>query len=137
MKKIVTGCVILIAACSLTACSNYFASKSSATAANPLDQPIATSNSAGGPLGGSLASGMDEIDLSKVARALDKAPGTETKWTNALSGKTYSIKPVQKINVSGYQFCRSYSFSVEKNGNAQQMNSRACIGKDGNWQDVG
>lgn len=141
MKKVLPGLIILVISLTITACSNLssmFQSKPAPTTTeNPLDQPLATTNATGGPLGGNLAAGMDQIDLAKVARALDKAPGTETKWTNALSGVTYSIKPIQKITVSGYQFCRSYAFTRTKGGDVQQMNSRACIGNSGAWQDVG
>lgn len=142
MKKRLIQLSLLGAIMSLTACTNmnnFFGSEPSKSQkpVNPLDQPLASTNVQGGPVGGSLASGMDSIDKSKASHALDKAPGTETKWTNSISGATYLIKPVQKLSVSGYQFCRSYYFSLTKQGNTQQMTGRACIGNDGNWQDIG
>jgi surface antigen len=141
MRTIFYRIVLLLVVFTLASCANLssmFQSKAAPTKPeDQLNQPLAETDAKGGPLGGRLAAGMDEIDLSKVARALDKAPGTETKWTNAVSGVTYAIKPVQKITVSGYQFCRSYAFTREKGGDVQQMNSRACIGNDGAWQDVG
>lgn len=141
MRAIVYRMILLVATLTLASCANLssmFQSKPApAKPADQLDQQLATTDAKGGPLGGRLAAGMDQIDLAKVARALDKAPGTETKWTNVVSGVTYSIKPIQKITVSGYQFCRSYAFTREKGGDVQQMNSRACIGNDGAWQDVG
>lgn len=88
------------------------------------------------PIAGNFEQRMDSIDKSKLSKALDKALGKMTEWTNDMTGITYRIVPTQKIVVDGNQFCRKYTITVIKNQDSQELSGSACVTEDGNWHSV-
>lgn len=128
--------VVLFGFCvALTACSmgpNQYASNES----SGQGQPLGAGTTPGVAIGGSIASSMDEIDKTKLTRALDKSPGTSTQWVNESTGTHYSVTPIKKTSVNGNSLCRQYQLSATRNGNTQSMNGTACVASDGAWSEV-
>lgn len=87
-------------------------------------------------IGGSIASSMDEIDRTKLARALDKSPGTSTSWVNSGNGTSYTVTPIRKLAVNGNSLCRQYQLTAVRGGNRQAMTGTACVASDGAWSEV-
>ena len=101
---------------------------------NPIPvQPVATT---GESLGGNVERSMDNNDRIKMSRALDKAPGGSTTWVNRATGISYTVTPVKKVVLNGNPYCRTYSMSATRGGQASNAGGTACIGQSGNWESV-
>jgi len=85
---------------------------------------------------GSINKMMETEDKVKLSRALDKAPGKITVWTNQRSGFSYSVTPVRKIVIDNNPFCREYEIIATKANNEQKAQGTACIGSDGDWHTI-
>lgn len=109
---------------------------SSNTQAMGQEGTLGAGTVAGVPIGGSIAGSMDENDRVKLTRALDKAPGKATDWTNANSGTHYTVTPIRKLTVNGNGLCRQYQVVAERSGQSQQMTGTACVASDGAWSEV-
>ncbi len=90
----------------------------------------------GGSLGGYIEQFMDANDKSKMARALDGTLGKSTAWKNPVSGASFAVTPISKVNM-GSGICRSYSVSMNKAGVTDKVGGTACIGDDGVWHTAG
>lgn len=84
----------------------------------------------------SIEKTMDANDKVKMSKALDKAPGKTTEWTNDLIGITYSVTPIKKVVLNNNPFCREYEIVIAKKGNMNTVRGTACIAEDGNWHTI-
>lgn len=144
MQKIFFKMTLLIAAISLTACSNMSGIPGFGTdvqAANKglpatsVDESGRETNvnitmTGGGEIG--LRS-MDAQDKNKMSRALDSGTGKETHWQNGATGITYAVTPIRKVVIQGNPFCREYHVVVMKGKYRREMNGTACVTTDGSW----
>jgi surface antigen len=87
-------------------------------------------------IGGSTERSMDANDKLKMSKALDKAPGKSTEWTNDRTGITYNVTPVKKIVINNNPFCREYETVITRRSNSNTLTGTACIGDDGNWHSL-
>lgn len=101
-------------------------------------QPIDVSNvNTKDPLiGGSIERSMDANDKVKMSKALDKAPGKSTTWTNERMGITYTVTPIKKIVINNNPFCREYETMISRKSYSNSVRGTACIGDDGNWHSL-
>jgi surface antigen len=101
-------------------------------------KPIDVSNvNTNDPLiGGSTEKSMDANDKIKMSKALDKAPGKPTEWTNERTGITYTVTPIKKIVINNNPFCREYETVIAHRSNSNSVKGTACIGDDGNWHSL-
>ncbi len=108
----------------------------------PRDQntikPLAVSDipSSGAPIGGSIEKAMDKSDRNRMLKALDKAPGKPTTWTNNRTSIKYVVVPTRKIVINDNPFCRKYQTTASRGESTKQMFGTACVGSDGNWHSV-
>jgi surface antigen len=130
------GTLGLIIGLGLTACSTDIFSDKESRVTNQTNTNAGTTNASGASIGGNIQSAMDEIDKSKMSKALDSAIGKPTHWTNENTGIAYTVTPTEKVNVSGYTFCRKYTATATKGEHEQQTSGTACIGADSNWQSI-
>ena len=138
--------IFLLFSISLSACSSTFFPQTSSTPAhhaaaknqvaeNDLTPRTGeTVNNAA--VAGNLEYSMDEIDKSKMFRALDKAPGKSTQWVNANTGITYTVVPTEKVVVNGNPYCRKYTTTASRNSKEKQFGGTACISANGGWEPV-
>jgi surface antigen len=144
MNNSVKIALTLVVLSSLASCSTFRKNPNMSVANNTAITPesIQESIAAGeqavksNPIGGNIANGMDELDRSKLSHALDKAPGKETTWVNAISGVHYTVVPVKKISINGFQFCREYNVKATTGSNTRDFTGNACIAANGNWREV-
>lgn len=126
--------VVLVAAGLILSACSQFSTKSTDTMQVATNSPggltEATSNA---PVGGSAENSMDEIDKSKLSRALDGGLGKATSWENANTGTTYTVVPTAKLTIGGNPFCRKYTVTKEKGTNKNEVNGTACVSTDGAW----
>jgi surface antigen len=107
--------------------------------AEPHDQntlqsvPLGAAPTNNEPVGGSLEKSMDSDDKIKMSRALDKAPGKTTSWTNNHNGMHYAVTPIRKIVLKDNPFCRVYQMVATRGSHAKEISGTACISEDGNW----
>jgi len=87
-------------------------------------------------IGGSIERSMDANDKAKMSKALDKAPGKSTVWTNDRMGITYTVTPIKKIVINNNPFCREYETMISRKYNSNTQHGTACIGDDGNWHSL-
>ena len=127
--------VILAAGLLLTACSTQRSTSS-------VDELQVASNSTSGglteatsnaPVGGGAQHSMDDIDQSKLSRALDGGVGKATTWQNANTGIKYTVVPTGKLTIGGNPFCRKYTVTTEKGNSTNQVSGTACVSTDGAW----
>ncbi|MBA3660394.1 MAG: hypothetical protein H0W64_01570 [Gammaproteobacteria bacterium] len=104
---------------------------------NNIDSPPPPVMASQGEMGGNLSRAMDSIDKSKLSHALDKPVGKSSQWTNDSTGTKYTVIPVEKVTIEGNSYCRRYRTTAQRNGNANESVGVACVGADGNWQQVG
>ena|SRR3990167_7749230 len=90
----------------------------------------------GAPVGGSMENAMDNIDKTKMFRALDNPPGKVTQWVNANTGITYTVTPIRKTTVNGNRFCRQYRITMHSINKDNEIEGTACVASDGNWEAV-
>ncbi|MDR3491798.1 MAG: hypothetical protein P4M12_07145 [Gammaproteobacteria bacterium] len=153
MNKILINLTLIAAICSIAGCSSYFSHSKDATPTKPsLFNPMNSVNStnpatampgtatqeevAGVSAGGSLRKSMDNEDITKMSRAMDKSPGKSTHWTNGISGITYTVTPIRAVVVNGNHFCRKYTLTATKGTYTKDTSGTACVGNDTNWKDV-
>lgn len=105
------------------------------TAVNPSGQEekVKVTMTGGGEVG--LRS-MDANDKSKMAHALDVAPGKATSWVNAASGIQYTVTPKRKLVIENNPFCREYDVVAEKGTFSRTITEKACVMSDGNWHTI-
>src|SRR5579885_991768 len=147
MQKFVLKMVVVIAAVSLTACSNMpgmssipgFGSATNAQGAEKQGLPDASVDQAGKETnvnitmtgGGEIGlKSMDEQDKSKMSHALDSGTGKSTHWANGATGINYTVTPVKKVVIQGNPFCRQYNVVVEKGNYKKEINGTACVTTD-------
>jgi surface antigen len=143
-KSILVLACMLVFGASLTACSTFTTNKSSNTMAmspsQPQSQPTGlpdASTMGSEEIAGKYEQSMDELDKSKLSRALDAGLGKETKWANASTGLSYTVVPIRKVSINGNAFCRQYSITVEKNDKSNTLSGTACVASDGAWHIAG
>lgn len=85
------------------------------------------------PVGGSIEKSMDQDDKIKMSRALDKAPGKTTSWTNNRTGIHYEVTPIRKIVIKNNPYCRVYQTISTRGSFSKEVSGTACISEDGNW----
>lgn len=144
MKTALINATLVLAAFSLTACSNN-PFNTYPEPDRPADRYVAqriqesdkgsntaVANNAAiqeGPVG----SNMDANDRSKMMHALDNAPGKSTHWVNDNTGVSYTVVPTKKISLSGNPYCRTYETTAAKGDKEHKTYGTACVGTDGNW----
>lgn len=163
MKNILTKISLLCASLTLTACSltmdnentiqntkkhpvtveNVQESSKQTPAATPTSEPndqntlqkvnLGASAASNEPIGGSIEKSMDSDDKIKMSRALDKAPGKTTSWTNNRNGMHYEVTPIRKIVLKDNPFCRVYQMVATRGSSVKEVSGTACISEDGNW----
>jgi hypothetical protein len=100
-------------------------------------QPIAPLPENNAPIAGNLERAMDETDKVKLSRALDKALGKVTQWTNMASGIKYSVVPIAKFTYLNNPYCRKYQITATRNNSERTVTGTACVSAtDANWQVV-
>lgn len=139
MKRFSGSMIGLCVMASLLVSCSYFGSSSSHSGSGLGDQ---TGSMTGMPtnestaIGGSFESKMDNIDRSKLSRALDSGLGKATSWTSGASGITYTVVPTRKVTIGNNQFCRAYSITGTRGSSSNQYTGTACLGDDSNWHPV-
>lgn len=88
------------------------------------------------PVGGSIEKSMDPDDKIKMSRALDKAPGKTTSWTNNRTGMSYDVTPVRKVVFKNNPFCRTYQMAATRGSHTKEVSGTACVSEDGNWHPI-
>jgi surface antigen len=88
------------------------------------------------PVGGSMEKSMDQDDKIKMSKALDKAPGKTTSWTNNRTNMHYEVTPIKKVVLKNNPFCRTYKMLSSRGEYVNQVSGTACISEDGNWHPV-
>jgi len=127
----------------LTGCSSMMSSGPSTTTTAAVDttQPSElpdASTLGSSQIGGKYEQSMDEIDKTKLSRALDAGLGKSTTWKNASTGLTYTVVPTRKVTVNGNAFCRQYSITVGRSEQqSNTLNGTACVASDGAWHIAG
>jgi len=125
--------------------SNIFQSSTASSSVTTTNNDTSTlapptglthSETPGVAFGGNIRANMDNVDLSKLSRAMDKSPGRSTHWENAARGVKYTVTPVKRVTVNGNKFCRSYSLIEERGSHQRSADGVACVGDDTNWKDV-
>jgi len=84
----------------------------------------------------SIEKSMDTNDKVKMSKALDKAPGKTTEWTNEQTAITYTVTPIKKVVLNNNPFCREYETQISRRGNMNTVRGTACIAEDGNWHTI-
>lgn len=116
--------------------------KSTTPAAKPTDQntlqelnlsPEQTNTAL---IGGSVEKSMDQNDKIKMSRALDKAPGKSTNWTNERTRISYTVTPIKKVVIKENPYCREYETQITRGSHSEQVNGTACIAADGGWHTI-
>lgn len=87
-------------------------------------------------IGGSLEKNMDSDDKIKMSRALDKAPGRTTSWTNNRMGMHYAVTPIRKVVLKDNPYCRTYQMTATRGSHTKEVSGTACISEDGNWHPI-
>ena len=141
MKTNVTRFISLGAlSITLTGCLYDFSGSSSSQPVGTTGEEaiqVTTKNVGNGdPLGGYLEQYMDQNDQFKLSRGLDSALGKSTTWTNPVNGAEFTVTPVNKVNMAGSKYCRTYRLTMAKKGSKDQVSGTACIGADGSWHVV-
>lgn len=135
-KVMVLGVSIILTACSNNMMHGKMTAEEQTPNNKPTEQVIGANTKPGVPIGGSIAQSMDSFDRVKLSRALDKAPGKSSTWTNQISGIEYTVTPIKKVAVKGNDFCREYQTVAVRGGSSQQMTGTACVAADGSWSEV-
>lgn len=143
-NRLVKMVFVCIASSLLASCSSfnqYFGSvpsgRSAAKASGDIgDQPTSMTGhltNMSTAVGGKFESSMDNIDRSKLSRALDSGLGKATTWTNVSSGISFTVVPTRKMSIGSNQFCRAYNITAVKGSSTDQYTGTACLGDDSNW----
>ena len=107
--------------------------------AEPNDQntlqkvSLSTTPASSEPIGGSIEKSMDNDDKIKMSRALDKAPGKTTSWTNKRNNLHYAVTPIRKIVLKDNPYCRTYQMTATRGSYSKEVSGTACVSDDGNW----
>lgn len=146
MKKILPKVILLFLGANLAACTTgqEFPYLGSSAKTQPpsepaekktalVNEPIKNDSS----LGGKIARSMDQNDRSKLAHALDNAPGKITQWVNRNSGISYTVTPTKKVTINGNPYCRVYEVVSNRGNKTEQMTGTACVAEDSSWQSAG
>ena len=155
IKTLLLCTPLMLTACSLTMNSDNAAQKRPAIVENaqestqqppqrpatsePRDQntlqnvKLGTAPAGDEPIGGSLEKYMDSDDKTKMSRALDKAPGKTTSWTNNRLGMHYAVTPIRKVVLKDNPYCRTYQMTATRGSHTKEVSGTACISEDGNW----
>ncbi|HLD16124.1 MAG TPA: RT0821/Lpp0805 family surface protein [Coxiellaceae bacterium] len=88
----------------------------------------------GGFMGNRIGASMDAKDQANMQNAIVTTPvGSQAQWTNAQTGRTYTVTPVNEASTSdGY--CREYQTTVTVGGQVQKAYGKACRQPDGQWK---
>jgi len=86
----------------------------------------------GAAIGAEIGRRMDKADRSCVGHALElAAPGQTVGWTNADSGVSYKLTPVDKTE--GTNGCRKFRLVATGSFGLSEGRTVACPAPDGTW----
>jgi surface antigen len=128
------GLALVLSACSTSGSGpalQAFASNSQPVAARIVDAM------AGGLIGGSLGSSLDDRDrrraLEAEYKALEYTPaGQDVTWGRQ-GGRRYGVVVAGSPYRVGSQDCRQYEHTVTIGGQARTARGTACRNDDGSW----
>lgn len=98
----------------------------------PINNQMTSTNS----LASASFGTMSDYDQRKLSRALDSAPGKSSRWTNLVTGVSYTVTPIKKVVVGSNQLCRTYQTVAVKGAQHTERSGTACITDDGNWHTI-
>jgi len=144
MKINFTLIALIAAICTIAGCSTYSTPPKNTDSpkfnlfnqATPMPGTAPTEEVKGVSAGGSIRKSMDNEDVTKMSRAMDKSPGKSTHWVNGISGTTYTVTPIRPVAVKGSQYCRAYKLTATNGSRTRETSGVACVGADTNWKDV-
>jgi surface antigen len=138
-KVVLLVLVLVLGGCTTDGKSIFSSSSKAEQAVTNKEESAVPSKESETPtvaMGGSVRKSMDSVDLSKLSRAMDKAPGKSTTWVNGATGIKYTVTPIRVVTVNDNHFCRTYSLTAERNNSKRATSGTACVGTDSSWHDV-
>ncbi|PIR31868.1 MAG: hypothetical protein COV36_06500 [Alphaproteobacteria bacterium CG11_big_fil_rev_8_21_14_0_20_44_7] len=95
----------------------------------------------GAALGNSVGASLDRADMAyynntSQAALENNRTGVPSNWSNPDSGNSGTITPTRTYEVSGGEYCREYSQTINVGGKSERAYGTACRQSDGTWKIV-